>query len=326
MKRTVCFGEIMLRLSPPGSERIVQARAFEAVYGGSEANVAVSLATLGQRAALVTRLPEGAVGQACCNELRRHGVETDGILRGGDRLGIYFLEKGASLRPMSVIYDRKGSALAQAQPGMFDWEALLAGADWFHFSGITPALGEGPAASCAAAARAAKRLGLTVSCDLNYRKNLWTGAQAGAALGPMMADVDLLFANPWALGEVFGIPTDPGMPEEMSICAAERAAEQLGVRRMAVTLKEEPSALINRYGGLYWQDGQVYRAKRREVPLVDRVGAGDAFAAGFIYAQKQGCTPQQTVDFAAAAACLKHSIPGDANLATAQEVWALARA
>ncbi|MGI6201466.1 MAG: PfkB family carbohydrate kinase [Christensenellales bacterium] len=326
MSKTVCFGEIMLRLSPPGSERIVQARSFEVVYGGSEANVAVSLAVMGQRAAFVTRLPEGPVGQACYNELRRQGVDVGDILRGGERLGIYYLEKGASLRPMEVIYDRKGSAIAQARPDMFDWERIFADADWFHFSGITPALGPGPAEACAEAVRAAKRLGLTVSCDLNYRKNLWTGEQAGAVLRPMMAGVDLLFANPWALGEVFGVRTEPDDPERQSIRAAQRAAELLGVRQMAVTLKEEPSALVNRYGGLYWREGQVYRAKRREVPLVDRVGAGDAFAAGFIYAQKEGCTPQQTVDFAAAAACLKHSIPGDANQVTAQQVWALARA
>ena len=194
---------------------------------------------------------------------------------------------------MEVIYDRKGSAIAQARPDMFDWERIFADADWFPLFGHHPALGPGPAEACAEAVRAAKRLGLTVSCDLNYRKNLWTGEQAGAVLRPMMAGVDLLFANPWALGEVFGVRTEPDDPERQSIRAAQRAAELLGVRQMAVTLKEEPSALVNRYGGLYWREGQVYRAKRREVPLVDRVGAGTPSPRASSMPRRRGARPSR---------------------------------
>jgi 2-dehydro-3-deoxygluconokinase len=329
MSKVVCFGEIMLRLAPEGYLRFEQAERFEATYGGGEANVCVSLANFGLESVYVTKLPNNPIGQAALNSLRRFGVNTDYIARGGKRLGIYYLEKGASQRASKVVYDRAGSAIAEAAPGDFDWDKIFAGAQWFHFTGITPALGDAAAGITLQACQAAKRLGLTVSCDLNYRKNLWTTEQAGKVMGELMQYVDVCIANEEDAGMVFGIhaeSTDVTAGElnrEGYKDVARKLKERFGFKDVAITLRESISANDNNWAGMLYTGGEFYFSKKYPIHIVDRVGGGDSFGGGLIYASIERYAPQDIIEFAVAASCLKHTIEGDYNHVSVAEVATL---
>ena len=332
--RIVTFGEIMLRLSPPGRLRFRQAHSFDVIYGGGEANVAVSLANFGMSADFVTRLPANDLGEACLQFLRQYGVGTGHILRGGERLGIYFLENGASQRGSKVVYDRAGSVFATLQPGMLDWKKVLDGATWFHWTGITPAVSEGAAAVCLEGIKAARDLGLTISCDLNYRAKLWKwGKSAGEIMAELVELCDLVVANEEDAEKVFGIraPETDVSAGKVEASKYIPVCEQLAARfprlqTVAITLRGSLSASHNTWSGALWQSGKFFTAPTYDIPdIVDRVGAGDAFAAGLIYGLNQyGSKPQRALDFAVAASALKHSIFGDFNLATVAEVETLA--
>ena len=327
----VAFGEIMLRLSPPGHRRILQAQSFEAVYGGGEANVAATMAQLGIASRFVTVVPDNDIGQGAINSLRGWGVDTSRVICSGDRLGIYFLEHGASQRPSVVLYDRKGSAISEIAPSSFDWDEVLTGAQWFHFSGITPALSASAAKATVQAAKTAKQLGLTVSCDLNYRKKLWARKEAEAIMTGLMADVDVLIANEEDCESVFGISgkgsnvDSGGIDHREYQDVASAIVGRFGIETVAITLRESQSASRNGWSGMFYQDGRAYFSRRYEIDIVDRVGSGDAFAAGLIYGMMKGLEPQETIEFAAASGCLKHSVPGDFNVVSVAEIEALAR-
>jgi 2-dehydro-3-deoxygluconokinase len=331
MERIVTFGEIMLRLAPEGYYRFAQAPTLEASFGGGEANVAVSLANFGLNAAFVTKLPAHEIGQAGVNKLREFGVDTSGIVRGGNRVGIYFLEKGASQRPSKVIYDRAHSSIAEAVPEDFDWNTLLEGASWFHFTGITPALGDSAAAIALEACRTAKARGITVSCDLNYRKTLWSRAKAGETMGKFMEYVDVCAANEEDAADVFGIHGEDSdiiagkISREGYRGVAKKLADRFGFKRVAITLRESLSASDNNWAALLYEGGNCYFSRSYPVRIVDRVGSGDSFCAGLIYGLLKSLGPQETIEFAAAAGCLKHSVQGDFNLVSADEVFNLAR-
>lgn len=320
----------MLRLAPEGYYRFVQAESYGATYGGGEANVAVSLANYGLDAAFVTKLPNHDIGQAAVNSLRRYGVDTSGITRGGDRVGIYFLEKGASQRASKVIYDRAGSAIATATVADFDWDTLLEGADWFHFTGITPALGDNVAAICLAAVKAAKARGITVSCDLNYRKKLWSREKAGQVMGELCQYVDVCIANEEDASDVFGIrAADTDVTKgEVNHEGYKQVAEQLkarfGFKKVAITLRSSISANDNDWAAMLYDGEAFYFSKQYRMHIVDRVGGGDSFGGGLIYASLSGYAPQETIEFAVAASCLKHSIEGDFNQVSLEEVTRLA--
>jgi len=330
MKRVVCFGEIMMRLNPKSFLRFVQAKEFEATFSGGEANVAVSLANYGLDAAYVTKVPAHEIGQNAVNELRRFGVDTSGIVRGGKRLGIYFVEKGASQRASKVIYDRADSAIAQVGAGEFDWEKLLKGADWFHTTGITPALGDNAANAALDAVKTAKKLGVTVSCDLNYRKNLWTKDKAKEVMTEICKYVDVCIANEEDAADVFGIKaagsdvTKGELSHDGYISVAKTLTEQFNFKKVAITLRGSVSASINRWSGMLYDGKQAYFAPEYTINIVDRVGGGDSFGAGLIYSELNGFDTQRAVNFAAAASCLKHSIEHDFNLMSVAEVEALA--
>ena len=330
MKKSVCFGEIMLRLNPAGYQRFTQAAQLEASYAGGEANVAVSLAQFGVESAYITKVPAHEIGQCAVNELRRFGVDTSGVLRGGDRLGIYFLEKGASQRASKVIYDRAHSAITQCSPGEFDWNALLQKADWFHFTGITPALSDNAAAVTLEALQAAKTLGIKVSCDLNYRKKLWSREKAGRVMAGLMSFVDVCIANEEDAYDVFGLRaegSDVGKGElsrDGYRSVAEQLTSRFGFQKVAITLRGSISASDNNWSGMLYSGGAAVFAPQYSVRLVDRVGGGDAFGAGLIYALMNGYDDQRAVNFAVAASCLKQTIEHDFNLVTVQEVEALA--
>lgn len=330
MKRVITFGEIMLRLAPEGYYRFVQTENYGATYGGGEANVAVSLANYGFDAAFVTKLPAHDIGQAGVNALRRYGVDTSLITRGGDRVGIYFLEKGASQRPSKVIYDRAGSAIATATTADFDWDKIFGGADWFHFTGITPALGDNVAAICLEAVKAAKARGITVSCDLNYRKKLWTKQKAGEVMGELCQYVDVCIANEEDAADVFGISaadTDVSKGEvnhEGYKDVARQLKERFGFRYVAITLRTSISANDNDWAAMLFDGKDYYFSKQYHMHIVDRVGGGDSFGGGLIYALLSGFDAQKTIEFAVAASCLKHTVEGDFNQVTADEVLRLA--
>ena len=330
MKRVITFGEIMLRLAPEGYYRFVQTENYGATYGGGEANVAVSLANYGFDAAFVTKLPAHDIGQAGVNALRRYGVDTSLITRGGDRVGIYFLEKGASQRPSKVIYDRAGSAIATATTADFDWDKIFDGADWFHFTGITPALGDNVAAICLEAVKAAKARGITVSCDLNYRKKLWTKQKAGEVMGELCQYVDVCIANEEDAADVFGISaadTDVSKGEvnhEGYKDVARQLKERFGFRYVAITLRTSISANDNDWAAMLFDGKDYCFSKQYHMHIVDRVGGGDSFGGGLIYALLSGFDAQKTIEFAVAASCLKHTVEGDFNQVTADEVLRLA--
>lgn len=329
-KKVITFGEIMLRLAPEGYCRFVQADTFGATYGGGEANVAVSLANFGLDAKFVTRLPAHEIGQAAVNSLRRYGVDTSAIVRGGDRVGIYFLEKGASQRPSKVIYDRAGSSIATAVRADFNWKEIFSGAQWFHFTGITPALNEEAAAICLEACKAAKTEGILVSCDLNYRNKLWTKEKAGKVMGELCHYVDVCIANEEDAADVFDIHaanTDvatgkvnrDGYQE-----VARQLTERFGFQKVAITLRESLSANDNDWSAMLYEEGRCYFSKTYRMHIVDRVGGGDSFGAGLIYALLQEYEAQEAIEFAVAASCLKHSVEGDFNMVSAEEVAKLA--
>lgn len=328
--KVVTFGELMLRLAPEGYTRFVQADTFGATYGGGEANVAVSLANFGLDAAFVTKLPAHEIGQAAVNSLRRYGVDTSLITRGGSRVGIYFLEKGASQRPSKVIYDRAHSAIAEATGADFDWDAIFDGVNWFHFTGITPALGANVAALCMDACKAAKAKGIPVSCDLNYRKNLWSREEAGRVMGELCKLVDLCIANEEDAKDVFGIEAEHTdiYGGKLNHAGYESVARQLterfGFEKVAITLRTSISASENNWAGMLYVGGAAYYSKEYNMKIVDRVGGGDSFGAGLIYATLQGYEPQQALEFAVAASCLKHTIEGDYNQVSVDEVTKLA--
>jgi 2-dehydro-3-deoxygluconokinase len=328
-KSIVTFGEIMLRLSPPGFQRFIQARSFDAVYGGGEANVAAALANFGMPVEYVTRLPANDIGDACLSYLRQHSIGTRHVVRSGERLGIYFLETGAAQRGSKVIYDRAGSALATIQPGMIDWQAVFAEAGWFHWTGITPAVSEAAAWVCLEAVQAAREMGLTVSCDLNYRKNLWKwGKKAGEVMPELVRYCDVAVGNEEDADEVFGIKA-PGVEvtsglveAEAYVYVCEKLSERFpNLKTIAITLRGSLSASHNTWSAILWQQGQVYTAPRYDITsIVDRVGGGDSFCAGLIYGLRIYGDAQRALDFAVAASCLKHTIPGDFNLVSVAEV------
>lgn len=320
---TVCFGEILLRLSPPGAYRIAQADSFEAVYGGAEANVALALAGFGDPASVVTRLPENEVGQACLNAVRRFGVDTSHVLRGGSRIGIYFLEKGASLRPSKVIYDRRGSAIAEAGPELFDWERILRDADGFFFTGITPALSEALPGITTDALAVCRKHGIPVYCDVNYRSALWTAERAGKVMRSLVMGIDTLIINEEHAALLFGI-TGSGDEDERLSEIARKLTEEYGVRRVALTLRLSESAEINTVSGVLFDGGKLYRSRAYRVPIVDRVGGGDAFSAGLIHGTMKGWDPARIVEFASAANAFKHSVHGDSLVASEGEIERLA--
>jgi len=325
--KVVTFGEIMLRLSTPNFERFVQAKQFDINFGGGEANVAVSLANFGLEASYVTRLPKNEIGQAALNELRKYGVKTDYVLRGGERMGIYFLETGASQRAAKVIYDRSNSSIAEIAPGMVNWNEVFNGAKWFHVTGISPALSATAAAATLEAVQAARANGLTVSCDLNYRKKLWTREQAQQVMAQVMQHVDVAIANEEDAEMVFGIKAGETNVEigHLDIARYQSVAEQLmkmfpGLKQVAVTLRESLSASDNNWSGVLWDGKTFFQSRKYAIRIVDRVGGGDAFAAGLIYGLSTGKSQQEALDFAVAASCLKHTLPGDFNHCSLQEV------
>ena len=332
MPTVITFGEIMLRLSTPGYLRFGQARQFDATFGGGEANVAVSLANYGVDAKFITRLPENDIAKACIKDLRSYGVDTSGIVFGGDRVGIYFLETGAVARPSKVVYDRANSSIATIQPGMIDWKKVFEGADWFHWTGITPALSQGAADVCLEAIKAANALGVTVSCDLNYRKNLWKyGKKAGEIMPALVEGCDIILGNEEDADKVFGIK-----PEGFEVTATGGAIDQqrfqsVGeqlmkrfprARKVIITLRGSINTNHNTWGGVLWDGTTLYESRRYDIThIVDRVGGGDSFMGGLIYGLLTYTgDDQKALNFAVAASCLKHTIFGDYNQVTVAEV------
>ena len=331
MKRVITFGEIMMRLNPEGYLRLVQAQRLETTFAGGEANVAVSLANYGLDAAFVTKVPAHEVGQCAVNALRQYGVDTSEMVRGGNRLGIFFCEKGASQRASKVIYDRADSAIALAKREEFDWEKIFKGADWFHWTGITPALGGELPAICLDACKAAKKLGVTVSCDLNFRKKLWTSEQAGKVMAELMPYVDVCIANEEDAKDVFGIEAENTdinagkLDHNGYISVAKQLCDRFGFEKVAFTLRGSISATDNDWAGMLYSDGAAAFSPTYRVHIVDRVGGGDSFGGGLIYALLAGKNDQDAINFAVAASCLKHSIEHDFNMMSVAEVESLAK-
>ena len=332
MPKIITFGEIMLRLSTPGYLRFGQAKQYDATFGGGEANVAVSLANYGMDAKFVTRLPDNDIAKACVKDLRSYGIDTSSIVYGGDRLGIYYLETGAVARPSKVVYDRAGSSIATIKPGDIDWAEVLKGADWFHWTGITPALSQGAADVCLEAIKAANAMGITVSCDLNYRKNLWKyGKKASEVMPALVEGSDIILGNEEDADKVFGIK-----PEGFDVTATggaidqkrfQSVGEQLMKRfprakKVIITLRGSINANHNTWGGVLWDGKTLYQSPRYDIThIVDRVGGGDSFMGGLIYGllTYKG-DDQKALNFAVAASCLKHTIFGDYNQVTVAEV------
>ena len=331
--KVVTLGEIMLRLSTPGFQRFVQAQAFDVTYGGGEANVAVALANYGLDSHFVSKLPTHEIGQAALNHLRRFGVGTDYVVRGGDRLGVYFLETGASQRASKVIYDRAESAVTTLTSDEVDLGAAFEGARWFHFTGITPALGETARQLVAEAAEAAQAAGATVSCDLNFRAKLWTTDEAQATMRPLMEHVDVCIANEEDAEKCLGLTageTDvhgAELDEEGYFRLAERLKEEFDFETVAITLRESFSASHNGWSAVLHDDKECktpVRSTRYDIQIVDRVGGGDSFASGLIAGLLQKDDTREALEFAVAASCLKQTIPGDFNLVSREEVDKLA--
>ncbi|MDD6401527.1 MAG: sugar kinase [Lachnospiraceae bacterium] len=330
-KKVVTFGELMLRLEPEGYLRFVQAEKYLATFGGGEANVSVSLANFGYDVKFVTKLPSHEIGQCAVNSLRKFGVNTSDIVRGGDRVGIYFLEKGASQRPSKVIYDRKGSAIAEADAKDFDWDKIFDGVEWFHFTGITPALGKNVADICLEACKAAKDRGITISCDLNYRKKLWTKEEAKETMSVLCKYVDVCIANEEDANDVFGIKATDTDVEAGKVSyegfkeVASKLAKEFDFKKVAITLRTSISATDNMWAAMLYDGTDFFFSKTYPVHIVDRVGGGDSFGAGLIYSLMENYDSQSVIEFATAASCLKHSVEGDYNMVSVEEVKALAK-
>ena len=330
--KVVTFGEIMMRLQTPGHQRYIQAQSLEVEYGGGEANVAASVANYGGDACFVTKIPSNPIGDACMAQLRKYNICTKHIARGGERLGIYFCEKGASQRASNVVYDRAHSSIATAVKADFNWGEIFEGADWFHFTGITPALSDETAAICLEACKKAKEMGVKISCDLNFRKKLWTSEKAGQVMGELMKYVDVCIANEEDADKVFGIHaantdvTGGKLSDEGYKDVARQLVERFGCSHVAITLRESISASENDWSALLYdakQDG-FYKSKKYHMTIVDRVGGGDSFGGGLIYGllNYKG-DDQKALDFAVAASCLKHTIEGDYNRVSVAEVETL---
>ena len=330
MAKIVTFGELMVRLQPYNYERFVQADHLEFTFGGGEANVSVSLANFGMDAAFVTKLPAHAIGQAAVNSLRRYGVDTSMIVRGGDRVGIYYNEKGASQRPSVCIYDRAHSAIAEATTSDFDWDKIFEGVDWFHFTGITPALGPNVVEICKEACKAAKARGVKISCDLNYRGKLWTRAQAREAMTELCQYIDVCISNEEDAKDVFGIEAEATditageLNKEGYKSVARQLMDKFGFEKVAITLRESKSAFDNDWSAMLYDGKDYCFSKLYHLHIIDRIGGGDSFGGGLIYALLNGYDTQSAVEFAVAASALKHSIEGDYNMMTVAEVQKLA--
>lgn len=330
MKKVVTFGELMLRLAPEGYLRFVQSEKYEATFGGAEANVAVSLANYGVDVAFVSKLPDHEIGQAAVNSLRKFGVDTSKVVRGGARVGIYYCEKGASQRPSKVIYDRAGSSIATAKKEDFNWSEIFEGVEWFHFTGITPALSDEVAEICLDAVKEAKKRGIKISCDLNFRKKLWSKEKAGKVMAGLCEYIDYCIANEEDAKDVFGIEADNTdiyggkLDREGYISVAKKLTDKFGFKGVAITLRESLSANDNNWSGMLYVDGQAYFSKKYAMHIVDRVGGGDSFGGGLIYSLLNGFDPQKSIEFAIAASCLKHSVEGDYNMVSVKEVETLA--
>ena len=332
MARVVTFGEIMLRLATPDYQRFCQAESFTATFGGGEANVAVSLANYGIDVDFVTRMPQNDIARACMMNLRKYGVGTDKIVYGGERLGIYFLETGAVARPSKVVYDRAHSSIADIQPGMINWDEVLQGAEWFHWTGITPAISQGAADVCLEAIKTCNRLGITVSCDLNYRKNLWKyGKKASEVMPALVEGCDIILGNEEDAEKVFGIKPEgfdvAQTKGEVNAAEFESVCTQLmkkfpRAKKVIITLRGSINANHNTWGGVLYSDGKLYQSKRYDIThIVDRVGGGDSFMGGLIYGLlSYPGDDQKALEFAVAASCLKHTIYGDFNMVTVDEV------
>lgn len=329
--KVVTFGEVMLRLAPESYLRFVQSEKYEATFGGAEANVAVSLANYGVDAAFVTKLPAHEIGQAAVNSLRKFGVDTTKIVRGGDRVGIYYCEKGASQRPSKVIYDRAYSSIATAKKEDFDWDKIFDGVEWFHFTGITPALSDETAEITLEACKKAKEKGITISCDLNFRKKLWSKEKAGKVMGEVCKYVDYCIANEEDAKDVFGIEADNTdintgkLDRNGYISVAKKLTERFNFKGVAITLRESLSANDNNWSAMLYTNGEAVFSKKYAMHIVDRVGGGDSFGGGLIYSLLNGYDAQKAIEFAVAASCLKHSIEGDYNMVSVSEVEALAK-
>lgn len=324
-KKVVTFGEIMLRLSTPGHARFIQSTGFDATYGGGEANVAVSLAQLGVDAAHVTRFPDNELGKAATNLLRKYGVQTQHIVYGGERIGIYFLENGASVRASKVIYDRSNSAFAQLEPGMIDWDQVFEGVSWFHWTGITPAISEGAAACCKKAIEVANQKGITVSADINYRKNLWQyGKKASEVMPDLIAGCDLIVSGKSDAKDILHIEAKDEMGDGFESIFGQIMEQFPKVKKIVNTTRGSVSASHNTLSGMLYDGTQLLETKTYNIqPIVDRIGGGDAFMAGLIYGMLQYNDDQKALDFGVAASVLKHTILEDANLATVEEVESL---
>ena len=330
MAKIVTLGEIMLRLSTPGHSRFIQADSFDVVYGGGEANVAVSCANYGHDAYYVTKLPKHEIGQSAVNALRRYGVRTEYIARGGDRVGIYYLESGSAMRPSKVIYDRAHSAIAEALPEDFDFDAVMEGADWFHWSGITPAISDRAAELTRLACEAAERHGVTVSVDLNFRKKLWTKEKAQSVMRPLMKYVDVCIGNEEDAELCLGFKPDADVTGGKTDAEGYKSifkamAQEFAFRYVVSTLRESFSASHNGWKAMIYDGADFYESKRYDIfPIVDRVGGGDSFSGGLIHGLLTKSTKEEALEFAVAASALKHTINGDFNLVSAEEVEALA--
>jgi 2-dehydro-3-deoxygluconokinase len=333
-QKIVTFGEIMLRLSTPGFSRFVQTQQFDVNYGGGEANVAASVAQYGLEGCFVTKLPKHEIGEAAVNELRRYGVNVDYIVRGGDRVGIYFLETGASQRASKVIYDRSNASVSEIKPGEIDWEKVFQGASWFHWTGITPAIGKNLQEILREACAAAKKIGVTISADLNYRKKLWTEQEAQAVMIPLMETVDVCISNEEDAEKCLGMKAGETNVESAAIdeggytALATSLKSRFGFKTVAITLRESFSASRNGWSAMLIDEKDCvkpYRSKQYDIQIVDRVGGGDSFAGGLIYGLLKKPTSKDALEFAVAASCLKQTIPGDFNHASVAEVDALAK-
>ena len=330
MAKVVTFGELMLRLAPNGYYRFFQNDQMQATFGGGEANVAVSLANFGLDSTYVTKLPKHAIGQAAVDSLRYFGVDTSKIVRGGERVGIYFLEKGASQRGSVCIYDRAYSAIALAKPEDFDWNSIFAGVDWFHFTGITPALGGNLVEICKQACIAAKAHGVKISCDLNYRGKLWSRDEARKAMTDLCQYVDVCISNEEDAKDVFGIEAENTdiyggkLNHEGYKSVAKQLMDKFGFEKVAITLRTSISASDNDWAGMLYDGENYYFSKSYHLHIVDRVGGGDSFGGGLIYSLLSGKPGQQAIEFAVAASALKHSVEGDYNRVSVSEVEKLA--
>ena len=329
MIKVVTFGEIMMKLSPPSYQRILQSSTLNVEYAGSESNVAVSLSNFGVETRLVSKLPNNELGGAAVNRLRQFGVDVSSIVRGGDRIGVYFVEKGASQRPSKVIYDRAHSALAEAKKTDFEWNRIFRDVTWFHFSGITPALSDTVAEICMDACVAAKEMNLTISCDLNYRKKLWTSDKANLVMTELCKYVDVCIANEEDAANVFGIEAkysdvNKGVLDIQDyIDVASQLQHRFGFKLVAITLRESQSANDNNWSAILFDGEHVYNSRKYQIHIVDRIGGGDSFCAGLIYGCLNKFNKQRTLDFALAASCLKQTIEGDFNLVSVREVESL---